>query len=242
MRHYTSLDSLNTPTDLVAKLPYDLKKCWVRKAVQIKNTLGHLANSSHFVKFVVKESEEVNSLFGLRSLRPKSVSFKFSSNKTKSLFATVATKSTYNATATYKSSTKDNSSNKSTSNSVSKFFGQLGYCWFCKDTSHTLFDGKRFKEESVQDRLSLVKHAKLCHKYLSARHRTPDCPKKNNSTCSIAGCKGLYHHTLLHGFASSFAERKKPKTFDISTSTSELTSTMPVTCGLACTNLKYIYV
>ena len=70
-------------------------------------------------------------------------------------------------------------------------------------------------------------------KCLSARHRTPDCPKKNNSTCSIAGCKGLYHHTLLHIFASSLAERKKPKTFDVSTSTSESTSTIPVTCGLA---------
>ena len=232
IRHYTSLDSLDTLTDLVAKLPYDLKKRWVRKAVQIENSFGHLANFSHFVEFVVKESEEVNSLFGLRSLRPKSASFK-SLNKTKSSFATVATKSTYNATATYKSSPRDNSSNKTTSNSVSKFFGQSGYCWFCKDTSHTLFDCKRFKEEPVQDRLSFVKNAKLCHKCLSARHRTPDCPKKNNSTCSIAGCKGLYHHTLLHRFASSLAERKKPKTFDVSTSTSESTSTIPVTCGLA---------
>ena len=139
IRHYTRLDSLDTLTDLAAKLPYDLKKRWVRKAVQIENSFGHLANFSHFVEFVVKESEEVNSLFGLRSLRPKSASFK-SSNKTKSSFATVATKSTYNATATYKPSSKDNSSNKSTSNSVSKFFGQSRYCWFCKNTSHTLFD------------------------------------------------------------------------------------------------------
>ena len=76
IRQYTSLDSLDMLTELVNKLPYDLKKRWVSKSVQIQNYLGHLANFLHFVDFVCKESDEVNSLFGLRSLHPKTTSTK----------------------------------------------------------------------------------------------------------------------------------------------------------------------
>ena len=76
IRQYTSLDSLDMLTELVNKLPYDLKKRWVSKSVQIQNYLGHLANFLHFVDFVRKESDEVNSLFGLRSLHPKTTSTK----------------------------------------------------------------------------------------------------------------------------------------------------------------------
>ena len=76
IRQYTSLDSLDMLTELVNKLPYDLKKRWVSKSVQIQNYLGHLANFLHFVDFVRKESDEVNSLFGLRSLHPKTTSMK----------------------------------------------------------------------------------------------------------------------------------------------------------------------
>ena len=49
IRQYTSLDSLDMLTELVNKLPYDLKKRWVSKSVQIQNYLGHLANFLHFV-------------------------------------------------------------------------------------------------------------------------------------------------------------------------------------------------
>ena len=71
IRCYNNLDSLDTLTLLVKKLPYNLRTRWVKRAVQVENRSGKLANFSHFSEFVQQESEEANSLFGLRSLNVK---------------------------------------------------------------------------------------------------------------------------------------------------------------------------
>ena len=204
IRQYTSLDSLDMLTELVNKLPYDLKKRWVSKSVQIQNYLGHLANFLHFVEFVRKESDEVNSLFGLRSLHPKTTS-----TKTKaSSFGSVMSKTSANV-------------NSKSSISGSRHVTQAGSCWYCKNTSHILFDCKDFKQIPVEDRISFVKESKLCHKCLSSKHKTREC--KRSKLCSVTGCKGLYHHTLLHKFATT--KEHPPKT------SSEDKAVVPVTCG-----------
>ena len=204
IRQYTSLDSLDMLTELVNKLPYDLKKRWVSKSVQIQNYLGHLANFLHFVDFVRKESDEVNSLFGLRSLHPKTTS-----TKTKaSSFGSVMSKTSANV-------------NSKSSISGSRHVTQIGSCWYCKNTSHILFDCKDFKQIPVEDRISFVKESKLCHKCLSSKHKTREC--KRSKLCSVTGCKGLYHHTLLHKFATT--KEHPPKT------SSEDKAVVPVTCG-----------
>ena len=204
IRQYTSLDSLNMLTELVNKLPYDLKKRWVSKSVQIQNYLGHLANFLHFVDFVRKESDEVNSLFGLRSLHPKTTS-----TKTKaSSFGSIMSKTSANV-------------NSKSSISGSRHVTQVGSCWYCKNTSHILFDCKDFKQIPVEDRISFVKESKLCHKCLSSKHKTREC--KRSKLCSVTGCKGLYHHTLLHKFATT--KEHPPKT------SSEDKAVVPVTCG-----------
>ena len=204
IRQYTSLDSLDMLTELVNKLPYDLKKHWVSKSVQIQNYLGHLANFLHFVDFVRKESDEVNSLFGLRSLHPTTTS-----TKTKaSSFGSVMSKTSANV-------------NSKSSISGSRHVTQVGSCWYCKNTSHILFDCKDFKQIPVEDRISFVKESKLCHKCLSSKHKTREC--KRSKLCSVTGCKGLYHHTLLHKFATT--KEHPPKT------SSEDKAVVPVTCG-----------
>ena len=204
IRQYTSLDSLDMLTELVNKLPYDLKKRWVSKSVQIQNYLGHLANFLHFVDFVRKESDEVNSLFGLRSLHPKTTS-----TKTKaSSFGSVMSKTSANV-------------NFKSSISGSRYVTQLGSCWYCKNTSHILFDCKDFKQIPVEDRISFVKESKLRHKCLSSKHKTQEC--KRSKLCSVTGCKGLYHHTLLHKFATT--KEHPPKT------SSEDKAVVLVTCG-----------
>ena len=191
IRQYTSLDSLDMLTELVNKLPYDLKRRWVSKSVQIQNYLGHLANFLHFVDFVRKESDEVNSLFGLRSFHPKTTS-----TKTKaSSFGSVMSKTSANV-------------NSKSSISGSRHVTQVGSCWYCKNTSHILFDCKDFKQIPVEDRISFVKESKLCHKCLSSKHKTREC--KRSKLCSVTGCKGLYHHTLLHKFATT--KEHPPKT------------------------------
>ena len=204
IRQYTSLDSLDMLTELVNKLSYDLKRRWVSKSVQIQNYLGHLANFLHFVDFVRKESDEVNSLFGLRSLHPKTTS-----TKTKaSSFGSVMSKTSANV-------------NSKSSISGSRHVTQVGSCWYCKNTSHILFDCKDFKQIPVEDRISFVKESKLCHKCLSSKHKTREC--KRSKLCSVTGCKGLYHHTLLHKFATTKEHPPKPS--------SEDKAVVPVTCG-----------
>ena len=204
IRQYTSLDSLDMLTELVNKLPYDLKKRWVSKSVQIQNYLGHLANFLHFVDFVHKESDEVNSLFGLRSLHPKTTSMKTKASS----FGSVMSKTSANV-------------NSKSSISGSRHVTQVGSCWYCKNTSHILLDCKDFKQIPVEDRISFVKESKLCHKRLSSKHKTREC--KRSKLCSVTGCKGLYHHTLLHKFATT--KEHPPKT------SSEDKAVVPVTCG-----------
>ena len=204
IRQYTMLDSLDMLTELVNKLPYDLKKRWVSKSVQIQNYLGHLANFLHFVDFVRKESDEVNSLFGLRSLHPKTTSMKTKASS----FGSVMSKTSANV-------------NSKSSISGSRYVTQRGSCWYCKNTSHILFDCKDFKQIPVEDRISFVKESKLCHKCLSSKHKTREC--KRSKLCSVTGCKGLYHHTLLHKFATT--KEHPPKT------SSEDKAVVPVTCG-----------
>ena len=148
----------------MSKLPYDLKWRWVKRSVQIENSLGHLANFAHFVEFVRQEADEINSLFGLRSLGCTS------STRSRA-------KASYGVVTSRQSKTfhpKSNSANA---------------CWFCNRNSHKLLDCKKFKEYTAQE------SAKLCHKCLSSKHRMPECKRSN--TCTIKGCTGTYHHTLL---------------------------------------------
>ena len=208
IRQYTSLDTLETLSELVGKLPYDLKKRWVKRSVQIQTSFGHLANFSHFVEFIQRESEEVNSLFGLRALYAKSTTSK--PKVETSSFGSVTSKPTASGPAKAKSMVQTKS------------------CYFCKDPSHTLWDCERFREKTVQNRISFIMKTKLCHKCFSARHRTPECKKTN--ACSIAGCNGSFHHTLLHRNDTESKGRFRKQ--DASTSTSDANIVAPVTCAL----------
>ena len=112
----TNLDTLDTLTTLVGKLPYNLRGRWVKRSVEIEKTRGLVAEFSDLVEFVKQESDVANSLFSLRTLNdksnPKSKSF---SSKT-----TVAFLKEENKKA------------------------GLGSCWCCKDTRHKLLNCASF--------------------------------------------------------------------------------------------------
>ena len=63
VNHFGSLDSLDTLTSLVGKLPYKLRQRWVERSVQIENLTGSLAKFIDLVEFVQVMSDEANSLF-----------------------------------------------------------------------------------------------------------------------------------------------------------------------------------
>ena len=165
---YTNLDTLDTLTALVGKLPYNLRGRWVKRSVEIEKTRGFVAEFSDLVEFVKQESDVANSLFGLRTLNDKSNP----KSKPSSSKATVAFLE---------------EENKRTG---------LGSCWYCKDTRHKLLNCASFLNLSLNERYNFVKTTKLCHKCLSSKHRTPACKRTN--TCKVDGCSGAFHHTLLH--------------------------------------------
>ena len=145
------LDSLDTLTVLVKKLPYNLKTRWVKRAVQVENRSGKLANFTHFSEFVQQEFEEANSLFGLRSLNVK--------------------QSTSKVKASYTTTSFNNSDQELKPQS------RWRECWYCKSSTHRLIDCKEFIKISLDDRLEFIKRSKLCHKCFSLRHRTPNAKR-----------------------------------------------------------------
>ena len=165
---YTNLDTLDTLTALVGKLPYNLRGRWVKRSVEIEKTRGFVAVFSDLVEFVKQESDVANSLFGLRILNDKS-------NPKSKPFSSKATVAFLEE------------ENKRTG---------LGSCWYCKDTRHKLLNCASFLNLSLNERYKFVKTTKLCHKCLSSKHRTPACKRTN--TCKVDGCSGAFHHTLLH--------------------------------------------
>ena len=147
-------------TNLMSKLPFDLRRRWVTKSVNIERKTGSIAKFADFVSFVQNESAIANSLFGKRSL---SIQSSITSSKPKPKVKA----SSFHATAT---STKSNL-NKTNIKS-SKIL-----CWYCNESSHWLLKCKSFQSIPVKERLSFVKQRKLCHKCLSSKHRTPECKR-----------------------------------------------------------------
>ena len=186
IRYLGSLSSLDTMTQLVGKLPFDLRRRWVKESAAIAGHTGQIADFPYFVSFVAKMSEEYNSLYGRRVFgTPNSRAHPAHSVTTRSSDPRKPTASSYSV------KTSSNSSQ-----SQGPLQSQLGACFYCKDTAHKLLECPTFKSAPLGKRSEFVKANKLCYKCLSSRHRTPVCSKTNN--CTVEGCTGSFHHTLLH--------------------------------------------
>ena len=74
-----SLNSLDTMTQLVNKLPHEWKRIWVEESLEIEKGTGEVAGFSNFVGFVTRLSDEANSLYGRRVLGSLSSYSKFQS-------------------------------------------------------------------------------------------------------------------------------------------------------------------
>ena len=181
---FRSVNSLDSMTKLISKLPFELRRRWVKESVIIEDrNNGRVGQFKDFVNFVARESEEMNSLYGRRVFGSHSDS-KGSHKKT--------TKSTYNFAVSY----------ANLNNNVPLCTNS---CWHCNERSHKLHDCPKFLILDAKDRSSFVKSKRLCYKCLSSRHKTGDCQRTN--CCSVEGCKGTFHHTLLH--KSNFKHRSK---------------------------------
>ena len=68
-------------------------------------------------------------------------------------------------------------------------------CFYCKKL-HKLIDCDKFKNLTYEEKYKFVKAKGLYFKCLSGNHFARYC--KSSCKCLITGCKGTFHHTLLH--------------------------------------------
>ena len=179
-----SLNSIDTMTLLVNKLPFDLRRSWVKESVAIENRTGRVADFRCLVNFVTSKSDELNSLFGSRihGTKPNLQTYKGSAKTPGASGNTKGKAISFNV----------KTSKLSQVESKDEGFA----CFFCKSKSHKLVNCQKFQKASFTERSSFIKTNKFCYKCLSSKHRTPNCTRRN--TCTVNGCTGTFHHTLLH--------------------------------------------
>ena len=176
---YGSLNSLESITTFVNKLPYDMRRAWVRESVAIENRTNRIASFSDLTSFVINESMEANSLYGRRIL--VSANKPNSNIKASQFFSSNSVSADFPLSSTLASSHALASSN---------------LCFFCDSPNHLLLNCPKFLKAPVENSSKFVKSKKLCFKCLSSRHRTFQCKKQD--TYSVKGCTGTFHNMLLH--------------------------------------------
>ena len=177
---YGSLNSLEPMITLVNKFPCDMRRAWVRESVAIKNQTNRIASFRDLTSFVMNKSMEANSLYGRRILA--------SANKPNRNIKAAQFFSSNSVSADFPLSSTLVSSHSLASSNL---------CFFCDSLNHLLLNCPKFLIAPVENRSKFVNSKKLCFKCLSSRHRTFQCKKQG--TCSVKGCTGTFHHTLLHG-------------------------------------------
>ena len=83
----------------------------------------------------------------------------------------------------------------SENNSVSKELVGSMKCHFCNG-DHKISGCKEFSDRTFDERYDFVRLRRLCFKCLSGVHIAREC--KFIVKCTVAGCSGTLHHTLLH--------------------------------------------
>ena len=157
-------------TQLIFKLPFEIRKAWVKRSLEIENERGMLAEFRDLVEFVNIISDESSSLFGKR------------------IFGTTS--------KTLKPTSFHGVINYSTNNSSSSVKKTLT-CLFCKETGHKIWNCFKFRKASLKDRWDFVNQNRLCFKCLGVDHFVKDC--RTNISCAVDNCRNsIKHNTLLH--------------------------------------------
>ena len=145
-----SLNSIDTITLLVNKLPFDLRRSWVKESVAIENQTGRVADFRCPVNFVIAKSEELNSLFGTRIHGIKSNPQTFGNTR-----KPVSSGNTY---------TKTYSFNVKTKHSPAELEHLAFACFYCKSKSNKLVDCPTFQKATLSERSNFIKSNKFCYK------------------------------------------------------------------------------
>ena len=138
IHYYGSINSLDTMTHLINKLPYDMRKGWVKESLAIQQRTSKVAEFSDFVKFVEREAEAANSLYGRRLFTSQS--------KLRSTSKPQKSNATFSATSV-----------ASVSNKPHNWERLISKCYYCSKSDHKLSTCSQFIDSSVPDRSKFVR-------------------------------------------------------------------------------------
>ena len=207
----SSLDSMHVIMGVVNKLPISLKRAWVEYSVLIESKTGSRARFIDLSEFISQKSRIANSIFGRETFPSRTESLR----KTTCL-STIShsRKIDYRKTATQVS------------------------CYYCSKP-HKISSCSQFCELSYDERYKFVRDKGLCFKCMTESHSVKDC--KSRGKCSVSGCTGNFHHTLLHKPPSVVSRKSvSDSTQSVQLSSSISSSSVPVYLNVVPVIVKYL--
>ena len=172
LNQLVEVNSQQTITSVVEKLPAYIKNKWKRQATKMKRRDGRYPNFSEVVCFLQDVADDANDpVYGDQS---KTDNVKgFSTELNSQMPSATSSSPTTSRLTVHKHELK---------------------CALC-GAGHKLFLCKAFKDMSAVDRKKFVLKKALCENCLLSNHSTREC--KKNSVCSVPGCGGK-HTRFLH--------------------------------------------
>ena len=192
------LSEINTGRSLiqiVEKLPWDLRKGWLKRVHCIKTRENRVPTIDDVVKFVEASAEQANDpIFGklvsrdeVNKSRKNAKPQPQSRSKQRSSFSVQAQPaSTSSATVQHQAAPMPVSSPRNGTPPQA--------CAYCGQ-AHGLFGCALWKALRVADRLNFVMGKQLCVNCLQPGHRAREC--RRQTVCTVPGC-GLKHTKFLH--------------------------------------------
>ena len=192
------LSEINTGrslTQIVEKLPWDLRKGWLKRVHHIKTVESKVPTIDDVVKFVAASAEQANDpVFG--KLVSRDDTSKSRNSAKQQLQPREKQRSTFSVQAqpapAPPAAVTHQAAPALTSNPRSEKPPQA--CAYCGQ-AHGLFGCVPWKSLRVADRLNFVLGKQLCVNCLQPGHRAREC--RRQAVCTVPGC-GLKHTKFLH--------------------------------------------
>ena len=205
------LDEINSADNLrriVDKLPLHLKTKWLEIADSRVQQVGQRPRIHHISQFVTTKARVANNpVFGgpLTNVKEKGNPRSKSSSPGAKMTA-LATQGGFRAPVSPSTQVEGVKVDRG----LSYKFGMnasLKRCLVCHGM-HQLWNCEQFKKKSFEDRMKIIRDARLCDNCFKVGHFATGCMQK--SGCYIEGCNGK-HMTVIHPPERSLPVRQDPR-------------------------------
>ena len=204
------LDEINSADNLrniIDRLPFHLKAKWLEVADRIQES-GQRPRIHHISKFVSERARAANNpvfggmLYGDKDRSKKDNSRKKTSPPNSTMASSHATHGNSGGPNSFVPYGSENQKRQLTSRRRSSGSGK---CLLCCEL-HQLWNCEQFKKKSFEDRMKIIRDARLCDNCFKLGHFASGCMQK--SGCYIEGCGGK-HMTVIHPPERSLPPRQE---------------------------------